>query len=378
MVSSLVKIVGVVRRWTSRLSEDDAPRRRGTMLAVALLLASCGQADESAQPIGGPCQQDRDCGVGRSCWLASSGFPDGYCVVTPCEEIQCPDGSTCALLDPNTSETVCLARCTDTQGCRAGYGCRVATCWPDGLARPFLDKINEIPDYEQTDSAYGGFAGGGQQYCGPTSASNALMWLDDHGYDTLIVNTPDRKKDQHDCIVVLGASDYMNALDGTSANDFLVGLDRFVREKDYTYVRLDYQGWRSHPAAFDLGTMVPELEWIQHGIESTAVAWINIGWYTYESSNDTYSRQGGHWLTVVGYGFDGTSPNPDYLVLHDPWVATGNRYVRLETLASGTLAGNQQGLPRDAAGYFNLTDGMAMSSTDEAAILDGAVVLEMP
>ena len=56
-------------------------------------------------------------------------------------------------------------------------------------------RAAQTPGYNQLDSAYGGLDGNGRFYCGPCSASNGLMWLDDHGFDDLVPNTADRKKD---------------------------------------------------------------------------------------------------------------------------------------------------------------------------------------
>lgn len=261
---------------------------------------------------------------------------------------------------------------------------------------PYLEKVYTTPDYLQTDPAYGGLPGGGRMYCGPVAVSNSLMWLDDNGYDSLAPNTNDSRKDQFDLICLLGSSDYMNTslMNGTGVNSLLNGVDRFIQDKGYQYVRLQYQGWRYHNPRFSTGVDVPNLEWIKQGIRGNSSAWLNYGKYTYDAVSDEYTRTGGHWVTLVGYGYDSSLANPTYLVIHDPAWGDGssitNLYLLLEEIDSGTLVGNYTGLPRSAIGFCRVTtstyvgannadlDMHIASENADFRILDGVVVMEMP
>jgi hypothetical protein len=262
-----------------------------------------------------------------------------------------------------------------------------------GYESPYLEKTAATPDYQQTDPAYGGFPGQGSQYCAPVAASNSLIWLDDHGYDRLVPSSADRKFDQFSLITWLGSSSYMDTSlqDGTGINDFLKGVKKYIQDQDYQYTRLHYQGWRYHASEFDSGVEIPDLNWIKQGTVGLNSAWINFGRYTYDPASDVYTRFGGHYITVVGYGFDHHFSPPLYFIVHDP--ARGsvaditNHPLSLELISSGTLRGDYTGLPRSAAGYYRLTFQPPLPS-DRAApgaqsaetvyILDGAVVLQMP
>jgi hypothetical protein len=257
----------------------------------------------------------------------------------------------------------------------------------------YVEKTVTTPDYQQSDPDFGGLPGQGSTYCAPTAASNALIWLDDHGFDGLVPNSPDRKRDQFDLIALLGSSGYMdtNLEDGTGVNDFLSGVKELVHERGYTYMRLQYQGWRYHASEFSSGVEIPELTWIKQGTRGLSSAWINIGKYTYDPGSDQYTRTGGHYVTVVGYGFESSFPTPLYFIIHDPargdYAAIRDHWLALAEITSGTLRGDYNGLPRDAAGYYQITyhnplnntpEDQASTLDDAVYILDGVMVLEMP
>lgn len=246
----------------------------------------------------------------------------------------------------------------------------------------FLEKIDTTPDYMQTDPAYGGLPDGGTQYCGPVSVSNSLMWLSDNGFPNLTPHSNDRKRDQFDVARLLGSPTYMNiGSQGVGANGLCNGLKQYILDKGYTYNRLEFQGWRYINPEFDTGEDVPNLEWVKLGVIGYGSVWLNIGWYTYDSVTDEYTRIGGHWITLVGYGHDGGSPNLDYLIAHDSASRAGttfaNEYILPVRINSGTLNGSYTGLPHSAVGFYKMTDGMHIRFTADFGILDAVIVLEM-
>jgi hypothetical protein len=236
------------------------------------------------------------------------------------------------------------------------------------------EKIYAIPDYSQTDPSYGGFPEGGSNYCAPTSVSNSLMWLANNGFDNLAANTADRKKDQYDLILNLGTK-YMSTdpSEGTNVREVLTGVRNYLSDKGYKDFQLKYQGWRESVPEAATGVEVPDMGWIKSGIEGMGSVWLNLGWYTYDAGKDEYNRVGGHWVTLVGYGYNG---NPDYLVIHDPnTTAYTNHFVLPVRITGGTLTGSNSGLPRSAVGFYKMNNGMKISSKGDFGILDGVIVL---
>lgn len=232
------------------------------------------------------------------------------------------------------------------------------------------DKISAIPDYYQLDSSYGGFPAGGSMYCAPVSASNSLMWLANNGFDNLASKTADRKKDQYDLISDLASRMKTDPDEGSSAVDILTGVAKYISDKGYKNFQLRYEGWRPCTTDSDTGIKVPDMGWIKKGIEGKGSVWLNIAWYTYDTSKDEYKRTGGHWVTLVGYGYNG---NSDYLVIHDPITGYTNHYVLPEKITSGTLTGDYKNLPLSAIGYYIMNNRMRIKA--DYGILDGAVVL---
>ncbi|MBN2022774.1 MAG: cadherin-like domain-containing protein [Pirellulales bacterium] len=250
-------------------------------------------------------------------------------------------------------------------------------------ADPYTEKINATPDYTQTDPAYGGFTGGGGTYCGPTAASNAVMWLANHGFPKLAPLTPDRKEDQYHVCATLGSSSYMNTdgASGTSPTAWCAGLENYIEDCGYAITRFEFQGWRYMTPPWDTGVNDPNLDWMRDGLQSpTGVVCWNVGWCKYDSATDVYAYQGAHYVTMVGHGVNASGPNPDYLVIHDPAPRTGmsytNNYVLPVALTTGTVTGSSSGLPRSAAGLYKLT-GWPISSKGNCAILNGAFVVEL-
>lgn len=237
----------------------------------------------------------------------------------------------------------------------------------------FTSKVNEIPDYYQLDNAYGGFHNGGSVFCGPTTISNSLMWLSDNGYPNLAENYNDDKYAQFKMIETLGSDSYMGlGSGGVGPNGICYGANKYIKAKGVNYKSMKYQGWRSVASAYYTGIKTPSMEWLKKGLMGTGSVWLNYGWYNYSSSSNSYNRSGGHWMTLVGFGWDGNSEEPNCLIVHDPWTGnTFNNYRKMSKITSGKLTGDYTGLPRNASGYYKYWTG------SKFGILDGVVVLKM-
>lgn len=243
----------------------------------------------------------------------------------------------------------------------------------DILPEVYTSKVNETPDYYQLDNAYGGFHNGGAVFCGPTTASNSLMWLSDNGYPELAGNYNDDKYAQFKMIETLGSDSYMGlGSGGVGPNGICYGVNKYIKAKGLNYKSMKYQGWRSVASAYYTGTKTPSMEWLKEGLMGTGSVWLNYGWYNYSNNTNTYNRNGGHWMTLVGFGWDGNSKEPNCLIVHDPWTGnTFNNYRKMSKITSGKLAGDYTGLPRNASGYYKYWTG------SKYGIIDGVVVLKM-
>lgn len=220
---------------------------------------------------------------------------------------------------------------------------------------------NEIPDLLQTlDTA--DFAGGGQQFCAPVAVSNTLVWLEgnaDEQYQLALA-----KK--------LSSSAYMGTSleDGTSASDLTTGLHKYAMERWGRYKTLEYSGWSKVPKKFASARVKPTLDWMQQALHRKGGVFLNIGWYNPQGID--YARNGGHWVTLVGY-------DNGKLIVHDPAPRSGkefsNEYVSVAMLDGGRLIRNNSST--EARNHFIISDGLAISKKGKVAIIDGAVRFEL-
>ena len=251
-----------------------------------------------------------------------------------------------------------------------------------GPTRTFTERMNDIPDLVQTDPN-ARFPHGGVHYCGPCAVSNSLAWLAGQGYPNLMARPEEVPTCQIDLANVLASKKYLDTtLElGTTPTDLLTGVSRYIQDHGYSYRRLQYKGWRKHPAEYSTGDRIPDLDWIEDGLYGHSAVWLNIGWYKYESRDDRYKRLGGHWVTVVGFGVDENGrANPNMLVIHDPGAedqgGSKHEYVKIVRIASGTLAEPGSG-SIGATGFMKLFGGALPNGRKAFGIVDGAVVLEM-
>lgn len=240
----------------------------------------------------------------------------------------------------------------------------------------FSKKINDTPDFLQTDKS-AGFTKGGTRYCGPVAASNSLLWLAKNGYPKLKPPAKTEKESQISLIRKLASANLMDTEDeaknGTSVGRFLVGLDGYIKQNGYACERLEMQGisptlskdWEHARKAQE-----PNPDWVKEAISHPkGVAWLHVGWYTHDPAKNEYSRSDGHFVTLVGY-------RGDTFIVHNPapWAGTNVTHDELKSqkLTAGSLISN--GKARSADGFYRLT-GESLRTKAPVCILENAIVL---
>ena len=274
----------------------------------------------------------------------------------------------------------------------------------------YLDKVESTPDMSQKDGI-GYLPENGKGYCAPVAVSNSFVWLAENGFPELVPSTGDRKMSQIRVAALLGESKYMqtDSKKGTGPSRVLKGVSRYIKEKKYSH-QLKYQGWRKHPKEFDTGVSVPDMDWIKKELLGKSAVWLNVGWYNYDPLSASYSRIGGHWITLVGFGEDRDgNPNNNMLIIHDPAARTrrtksthrhilatkiqapdpaqkptlnmntASYHERMSNSQSqdGDAEENGIGLPRSAEGFYKLTGQLYIQKKAAFAILDGVIVLKL-
>ena len=131
---------GLISSWSAHGCTGPCPScpRHNPPACIAGL---CEMAPEvMPQPIGAACRQDSDCQSG-ACRTSTQDplFVGGACTQYGCSAMApCPGGSVCTQLPSMNGApelSLCLAACSPSQGCRAGYSCcgfQSGECIPNG------------------------------------------------------------------------------------------------------------------------------------------------------------------------------------------------------------------------------------------------------
>jgi hypothetical protein len=234
-------------------------------------------------------------------------------------------------------------------------------------------KLEYMPDLCQTDKAFGSLPYGGRSFCAPTALANALIAMDQQGYDNLVAGDPRSKEGQRALLEQLGTRPYLETNQrGIGPISAMKGIQRFVRDRGYQ-ATIEWRGWR-RAGEFVTGKLI-DADWLREGVVGPSNVLLNVGWYRYDKDKDLYSRIGGHYMTLAGYRQDG-----DRLLylIQDPASRSGpgkiTHVARLVRIQTGHLAPWQSYGQQTAVGHF-LVEGVVVKSTADVAILDGAIRL---
>jgi hypothetical protein len=279
---------------------------------------------------------------------------------------------------------------------------------PEAPAAPppawFTDKVADTPHFYQLDPRWQ-LSVAGERYCAPAAASDALLYLANHGFQRLLPDPTDQDLAQIDIIRKLASDNYMGT-DlggdmGTTPSGALIGLQRFVDESGYKCQVLQYAGWprvRPDQRALRIGS-TPDLDWIKSGIAAPkGIALLEIGYYVHGDAADEWKRMGGHFVAAVGYGTDGAQFDPHLFLVDNPAVGkkivvgrSGGRWLTRDlTLADQAITltpngpmrlipvdGTTTGKPHNLKQTYRITGpGVPFSTRKyDAEFLDGAIVM---
>lgn len=95
------------------------------MLRITLFFALAGLLTACTPVIGDDCSTSVDCSAGNE-RICDRNQPGGYCTLQGCDSETCPDEAICVewrFMPSRTSETWCMATCSDDSDCRSAYRC---------------------------------------------------------------------------------------------------------------------------------------------------------------------------------------------------------------------------------------------------------------
>ena len=249
------------------------------------------------------------------------------------------------------------------------------------------DKIS-YPDYYLT--AY---------YCGPSAASNWLKYFDEQGYNFVddSLSSSNSVRQQFSIIKTLGEDKYMKTQSskesGTGFSSFIRGIDQYVTSHGHKIKKLEYYGWRLvNNQTYRRANIIPDPNIIREKFGENTAIWLSLGWYEKDSSSNTYERKSGHYVTVAGFGHNGTESDSDYLILHDSSKrskTTTNEYVQFTQLPAdaemikgcGNICNEftHHGSSISFGDLYQITGDIAINTGSGAntAIIDGIYILQL-
>jgi hypothetical protein len=246
-------------------------------------------------------------------------------------------------------------------------------------------KTLAAPHLSQTDPE-GGFSGGGDMFCAPTAASNALVLLSRGKYPNLLPGKTSEHRRALDLIRTLAGPDYMGTNDenGTGPAEVLKGLTSYIEASGYKVADIRYEGWRYVPkkVRVDGFDKTPTLPVIQRFIRDPGgIALLNVGYYI-RTPEGNLRRTGGHWITALGYGTDGTATDPNILLVHNPAIQTrgdlSSDVIHANPMERGDLTGKTKNLPQSAEGYFAISGpGFPKGRKWDVAVIDCVVLFTL-
>lgn len=148
-------------------------------------------------------------------------------------------------------------------------------------------------------------------FCGPAAVVNTLAWLKQTRKLNILRGI--RNDDQLVSFVNrLGSDKYMKTDNrtGTSLAGMVSGLSKYLNECAVPH-QIETRCWFQN-------TDVPNtitFAWLSDALKGNKCVIINIGWYHKDEAQKKYLRNGGHYITGVGYHVDGQLRQ---LVFNDP------------------------------------------------------------
>lgn len=179
----------------------------------------------------------------------------------------------------------------------------------------------------------------------------------------------------------LGAPRYMDtglSSHGTTVADFLKGLERYLADYSGESFSIRYMGWATHPERFSTKLRAPDFDEVCRAVAGGGAVFLDLGWYLFEEDQGIYRRNGGHWVTLVGYDWPEGERFPR-LRVHDPAPWSGkDRQTHLVILGPAgkepfsTRSGIRIG---SLEPYLRIERGLSFKRGTKLALIEGAVIL---
>jgi hypothetical protein len=219
----------------------------------------------------------------------------------------------------------------------------------------------------------------GRNHCAPVAISDGLVYLTTtRGFEDLVDSTD--HEGQIDLINELAEAMDTDPQEGTNPDKILTGLVSYVKERGYSFERLELSTWRgvsSRNKKYLVGTK-PNLNWLTAAAKDPDVVQIfNFGWY-HKGSDGSYTRRSGHWVNVVG-----TGPQALQFSVHNPMLQPARQKtdtgIVLKRVDNNFVMASGNGKKTNMTGYYQ-AEGPGLPFNKKrvsAAVLDAVIVFKI-
>lgn len=249
-------------------------------------------------------------------------------------------------------ETSMVVRMLKVSAIAAGLG------WSGTVAAGPYDtrRMDEIPDFSQTHPDLR-LPNGGSHYCAPVAAANGLVWFARHrGYRRLLPVTG------------VTLSDRVAEVALTLGDETL--MSRPVKKRPMLVPPF---------GAVDISVSPPDIDWMIRRFDRNEAVWATVGFYQ-QSGRDEYSRIGGHFITMVGYGVDARGRNNrKVVVFHDSDDgddAARARHLKLSPMQDGWIVHRDGRRGKEAKGILRIDEGYTLKP-GVVALIDSAIAFSL-
>lgn len=215
----------------------------------------------------------------------------------------------------------------------------------------------------------------GEYYCGPVSAANSIIDLSQNGF-------PQLYKSNSDSLIYELARYFKTDEHGTTTNNLCTGIEAYINSKGYQ-AQIKYQGLRPTEQKYFVGN-TPDFNWIKQELGKKNTVILNLGVYRKEvkDGKTIYKRHYGHFVNVTGKNINGLNADTNYLSIYDPYDRVkGEHYIKITPIIEGTFINNtddnEARLTDNAAGFLETPTKFSYFNSNEIAIIDGVISLEV-
>jgi hypothetical protein len=239
-----------------------------------------------------------------------------------------------------------------------------------------LDRQALIANFIRQDAS-STFVDGGEMYCGPVAAANALAGIAELGMPSLRPSNREPRDARIFMAELFASPEYMDTArqEGTWPGRFIDGVLKYVALNGYPSSEFDLIGFSPLPQRLESRRKESKVsrQVLSEVLNSpSTLVWLHIGWYRYLPEKQSYENTGAHYLHLVGSeGGDLIALNSTPDRRHIPFEK-----LTLSTLGAGTLVHEKAKIAIPSYGLLSVNTPSPLKAK-RVAVIQGVLKLSL-